>query len=1158
MQLLAIVIPVFNLSGHRLRNFKFILDRILAVKFNEVIVVEQVKVDKSSLDLPKNIKHIRVASSSNLIEKSKLINHAVSMTEAEYVWIHDADVYVSFQDVIKSIESVKSYGSYPDVVNPFKYLIKLDDNDDTEEFIKQKKSSCKKRKSIYHPTAGSFIIKKREFIRIRGMDENYIGWGGEDTEFAKRLSLFLRVITFDHLKGVHLYHDKEFDPLERNAIRKNVTRYKSSIDKMSIDIDKYINSIKSPFDKIQISKLVHIVSPVCNQSNKGLIRRQSFAMESIEKSKQSKSVLKIAAFVPTEYDDGKGGLSPAWDTVRLSRDAESDIGHNRPLPFLLDMLDNAYEHCSLSGIIIYSNIDCIISENFYKNIETSKRDYIEFYRQDINGIPSKYEDAFTLGKAHILHGVDAFAISARFYAKIRHMIPDLVIGEPYWDAVISGLMKEHTNVSQNTTDLFHIRHETTWDMNELNCGGQHNRECLDDLFNSGLITHTQCEIRAKTIIVRAHSEKDTDYDVAFEAFSELRNIGNVNHILIEFLTGYQKSKFTDQKLGTTGCRRILIKSNGVFNLRNNFAIMQAVADEKWAEYFIFLDEHYIFDNTTVIDNIKRSLQEDPLNILTSNTGVNPVGNKVSTTPMVAMTREKLTNMLSDHNYIFNKSLKKKDVLKNKSIKCKKSNFILPTVYNYLPISQLYKTKTDTACIIATFHQNKNRILATKYAFLNWLKQSLTVKFVWLELLFDDEESCLPTMISKHPFVKHIIIHGCKSNKRIFQKEALWNIGARYCKDIDFLYFMDADLFCENKDWFARIHEILSLDPNAIVQPGQSVLTVKPGDPEIKRSMQTWTGFYDNVNHDLPSANISFAPCGVVCMTSNMFNSIGCFNPFGIMYGGDTIFLIETNQKSHAYYNYFMYNTAMKNIIRNNLIQNDQIRWRGTDDEIIHVYHGEYTNRAYSLWGLALTNMYFDFNKFLEVDKLGLVSWKSTNPIFNYIYDRRDKINNKSICYTLLTEAKKRFASFYSSIFNGSLVDLSNLKSIWTLNADMEFVDGYLVLKYSNVDKPKYTSMITVIKSKEHFFDTNRFSTLLVEMDVNLIDKPNVFVSFKYVNKNNDLIESERLKLHLFERQSGSFYIPFDAIKADMTTIDSIAIKATNVNSLLLKKVVLIK
>jgi GT2 family glycosyltransferase len=68
---------------------------------------------------------------------------------------------------------------------------------------------------------GSMAITKEAYFDIGGMDEDFVGWGGEDNEFWRRCSHLKRWI-WGFTPIIHLWHESQ--PLKRNTKNENVER----------------------------------------------------------------------------------------------------------------------------------------------------------------------------------------------------------------------------------------------------------------------------------------------------------------------------------------------------------------------------------------------------------------------------------------------------------------------------------------------------------------------------------------------------------------------------------------------------------------------------------------------------------------------------------------------------------------------------------------------------------------------------------------------------------------------------------------------------------------------------------------------------------------------------------------------------------------------
>ncbi|MEO5672120.1 MAG: galactosyltransferase-related protein, partial [Ramlibacter sp.] len=70
---------------------------------------------------------------------------------------------------------------------------------------------------------GSITITREAFERIGGMDESFVGWGGEDNEFWERAQT-LKSWTWGNLPLVHLWHPSQSG--KHDANRATAERYR--------------------------------------------------------------------------------------------------------------------------------------------------------------------------------------------------------------------------------------------------------------------------------------------------------------------------------------------------------------------------------------------------------------------------------------------------------------------------------------------------------------------------------------------------------------------------------------------------------------------------------------------------------------------------------------------------------------------------------------------------------------------------------------------------------------------------------------------------------------------------------------------------------------------------------------------------------------------
>lgn len=247
--------------------------------------------------------------------------------------------------------------------------------------------------------------------------------------------------------------------------------------------------------------------------------------------------------------------------------------------------------------------------------------------------------------------------------------------------------------------------------------------------------------------------------------------------------------------------------------------------------------------------------------------------------------------------------------------------------------------------------------------------------IFVELLFDGDTSILNGIEFNG---KHIIVNGTDDNRKLFQKENLWNIGAKNANS-KYLIFLDSDIWSEDYHWFYKIrHGICTT--NTVVQ-GFSWVEDSGEYPWIQQ------GFIATYLLEHESNLITMNPGMVYGMSKEYFNTINGFNTASIFCDGDSIFLHEVFLDQ---YNYTrlpipkVYTSVIRDV-------KPAIPY-AIDVSLIHEHHGKMSERSYNTQ-LKILKGINNWTKLTTIDKNGLSAWKHANPLMNYISDINDSMTN---------------------------------------------------------------------------------------------------------------------------------------------------------------------
>jgi hypothetical protein len=158
----------------------------------------------------------------------------------------------------------------------------------------------------------------------------------------------------------------------------------------------------------------------------------------------------------------------------MKRNAKTVLGDNKPIPFLLDIIDAGIEqaHAAPSDIVFFCNSDVSIAEDIALDIEAHPVSYAS--RRDFMAVPRRVtKQSVARGAAH--PGIDAFSFPVALWPKIRQEMPDMLIARSRWDLVFRHVLKRNGGVELKDV-LAHILHGQEWLASEEEPSGLWNIE----------------------------------------------------------------------------------------------------------------------------------------------------------------------------------------------------------------------------------------------------------------------------------------------------------------------------------------------------------------------------------------------------------------------------------------------------------------------------------------------------------------------------------------------------------------------------------------------------------------------------------------------------------------------------------------------------------
>ncbi|MGV1034828.1 MAG: galactosyltransferase-related protein [Microbacteriaceae bacterium] len=208
----ALVIP-FRADGDgvRVRNLHAVVQALLKLEL-EIIVVEHSSEPCALMSLPATVRRIYIEDHGPF-NKAKAVNVGVRMTSAAVVGIHDADFLVRTDALRRSFELSHTEGLVSRPFGPIRDLSR----EETARFLEQStfpsigtSEVISQRVDELMPVCGGiFTVQTRQFWNAGGMDERFMGWGGEDDAMTIALRRTGAVFRIDEDEVAHhLWHPR--------------------------------------------------------------------------------------------------------------------------------------------------------------------------------------------------------------------------------------------------------------------------------------------------------------------------------------------------------------------------------------------------------------------------------------------------------------------------------------------------------------------------------------------------------------------------------------------------------------------------------------------------------------------------------------------------------------------------------------------------------------------------------------------------------------------------------------------------------------------------------------------------------------------------------------------------------------------------------------
>lgn len=197
----AVIIPSYNGLEHLKKN----LDKIVALKTDQIIIIDDASTDSSCDYIQKNYPEIKLIINNKNIRFPAAVNRAFTYTDAQIVFLLNQDVSPEPDLVEKTLPLFKDKSIFAVTFN--EGHMGLAQVDFTKGFINYISKNPKVVSESFWASGGSSAIRKNYWDKLQGFDEIYSPGYLEDLDLSWRARrLGLKILWSPESK---VYHQRE-------------------------------------------------------------------------------------------------------------------------------------------------------------------------------------------------------------------------------------------------------------------------------------------------------------------------------------------------------------------------------------------------------------------------------------------------------------------------------------------------------------------------------------------------------------------------------------------------------------------------------------------------------------------------------------------------------------------------------------------------------------------------------------------------------------------------------------------------------------------------------------------------------------------------------------------------------------------------------------
>lgn len=219
---MTIIIPIRIDSGERRENLNTVVQLYLEQTKAQIIILEADSIPHVHMDSTNRVRYYFYEDTNPIFHHTHYRNELIKLTNTNIIAVWDADIIVPLEQLHKSVIDIKKNNIiFSTPYDGICYNVPNNISDRFRTNLNMNELECMKNRMHNFFGAltigGVFLVEREKYIEIGMENEFFVGWGPEDIERLKRITILDLPVSRISGSIYHLYHPRKLNSSYANS-----------------------------------------------------------------------------------------------------------------------------------------------------------------------------------------------------------------------------------------------------------------------------------------------------------------------------------------------------------------------------------------------------------------------------------------------------------------------------------------------------------------------------------------------------------------------------------------------------------------------------------------------------------------------------------------------------------------------------------------------------------------------------------------------------------------------------------------------------------------------------------------------------------------------------------------------------------------------------